>query len=1078
MQGLRRMQMEKKILTRVRLINWHFFENETINFQGSSLISGENTAGKSTILDAIQLVLTTNTRKFNTAANEKGNRDLKGYVRCKVGNIGETYLRKNAVISNVALEFYEEKTRKYFVIGVHMTSSDEESGVVTKWYVEEVRLEALSFLKGKKPAIQSEFLVNNKKIKYIDQKNAAKERFKRRLGNLEDRFFDIIPKSLAFKPMDNVKDFINKFILTDEKIDVESLRINIANLAELEAVIEKSNNKLEMLQEIIFKYEEITQKDNEILVNELLINQANIEYYKEEIIRVDREIHQHQQYIESSEKEVAELGAQLADINKTIIQLSVAIESNESNKLVEAIKRNIEKLDSKVQEHKKDEVKLSNDIKSMMVILRLLHALGITITSKAEVEELMKPLEPQVKAQAFEKISTKITDEIEKIRRQELKIQVEMEALDQSIQKLELRLKELENRKLQFPDNTNKLKEAIENEFSRRNIKSKVYILAELLEITDETWKNAVEGYFNTQKFNLIVDPEYYQIALHVYNNNQKKIHSAGIVNTRKLTLDLAVDNKSLAYVVHSENRYAQAYANYVLGRVMRCDSVDELEQHKIAITKTCMLYQGYVVRKIDEKVYNNPFIGQHAYRVQLLNARKEYEAQVGNRAALRKEKAPFSELLGYTTHFNARLTATYIDAPYYRQKNEVQLSKEKQELKVASADPTLIELTQKIQDNEKLREKLDKQQNDLQVNCGVLKNQKEQKYKQQYEHREMQKAVEVEYYAKADKHNDCKVIADKKYKANRKSKGPKTIVDNYTPQKTKFLNERDQLLNGNNGLRVQQERFNHKHELDFLRGMEGIKDYIAEKQKLEAVELVRFEESLKKAKEDCEQIFKQDFLAKMRNNIENARNEFKNLNKALQNIYYGDDSYRFIITYDKKKESLYRMITSENNHEGYSLWTSAFEAEYQEEMDDLFSKLITKDDNGDKVIQEYTDYRAYLDYDIEIHKKNGVVQKFSSIYGEKSGSETQVPYYVAIAASFYQLYRFGNSVRIMLLDEAFDKMDDERITSMVEFFNSLDLQVLMATPPAKIEVIGERVSTILTAIRVGNGSIVEEYDM
>lgn len=127
------MENQKKLLVRVQLINWHYFENERIAINGSTLISGENTAGKSTILDAIQLVLTTNTRKFNVAANEKGNRNLKGYVRCKIGNIGETYLRKNTIPANVALEFYEEKSDRYFVIGVHMLSVDEESPVVTKW---------------------------------------------------------------------------------------------------------------------------------------------------------------------------------------------------------------------------------------------------------------------------------------------------------------------------------------------------------------------------------------------------------------------------------------------------------------------------------------------------------------------------------------------------------------------------------------------------------------------------------------------------------------------------------------------------------------------------------------------------------------------------------------------------------------------------------------------------------------------------------------------------------------------------------------------------------------------------------
>ncbi|MBQ5563824.1 MAG: AAA family ATPase, partial [Clostridia bacterium] len=60
--------MTKKILTRLKLIQWHYFDNETINFSSSNLFSGENGSGKSTIIDAIQLVLTTDTRHFNNAA--------------------------------------------------------------------------------------------------------------------------------------------------------------------------------------------------------------------------------------------------------------------------------------------------------------------------------------------------------------------------------------------------------------------------------------------------------------------------------------------------------------------------------------------------------------------------------------------------------------------------------------------------------------------------------------------------------------------------------------------------------------------------------------------------------------------------------------------------------------------------------------------------------------------------------------------------------------------------------------------------------------------------------------------------
>jgi len=36
-----------KKLTRIRLVNWHYFVNETIAVKGSFLVSGENTSGKS-----------------------------------------------------------------------------------------------------------------------------------------------------------------------------------------------------------------------------------------------------------------------------------------------------------------------------------------------------------------------------------------------------------------------------------------------------------------------------------------------------------------------------------------------------------------------------------------------------------------------------------------------------------------------------------------------------------------------------------------------------------------------------------------------------------------------------------------------------------------------------------------------------------------------------------------------------------------------------------------------------------------------------------------------------------------------
>lgn len=1068
------MDNQKKILTRIQLVNWHYFQNERISLNGSTLISGENTAGKSTILDAIQLVLTTNTRRFNVAANEKGNRNLKGYVRCKVGNVGETYLRKNVVPANVALEFYEEKYDRYFVMGVHMTSQDEESPVTTKWYVEECRLEELSFVVDDKPALADQFRINNKRVRFIEQKNAAKDRFKRRMGNLDDKFFDIIPKSLAFKPMDNVKEFINKFVLSEDKIDVESLRANIETLSELELLLERSQKQYIALENILSTHERIEKKEQDIVINDILLALATRDSLQDDIEEKEKEIRLKSQIIESNKEQLDNIDNKIKTLEEQIVGINVAINNNSSSKMIEDCKRRIDELNKDIDKAKNEEARLAEQLKNLKYYGQCVKELGYSLVSMSDINILESADVDADKVSVIEQIVAFQAKELKEIEDKNAECKLRMNELNRQIEDLQNRLTELEKRNLTYPQHTTLLKDIIEKEFEKRKINSKVYILAELLEVTDEKWVNAVEGYMNNQKFYLVVEPQYYNVALEMYNKRRDKIHTAGIINTRKLPLDMEVDNKSLAYVVKSENRFAKAFANYLLGRVFRCDDVNELENYDIAITAECMLYQGYVVRHINPKYYHDPYIGRNAYRTQIVNVRKQLEELSGVRKGLREEISSYNTVLEAKNRFSIDLLKLYVNAPVRVAEIKEQLKLEKVEYDKATKDPTYIQLQMELSDKQEEKTRADKDRTDLYNENARLFNKVEMLRGELAEKQRLFVDSNRSLENKLDSDGVSYRAAEEKYAFNRKTKTAKKIFENFSPQRTQFESEKSSLLDE---LKDKQYRYNTDFTQDFVIGLTGISEYREAANNLKTVEMIRYEEKLRQAKEDCEQIFKSDFLSKMKELIENAKAEFKSLNKALDNIYYGDDSYHFTISFDKKKEGLYRMITSENNHEGINLWTAQFEEQYKEEMAELFDKLMTKDDNGQKIVEEYTDYRSYLDYDIEIQKRDGSKQLFSKIYGEKSGSETQVPYYVAIAASFYQLYRYGNSVRVMLLDEAFDKMDDERIGSMMEFFNGLDLQVIMATPPAKIEIIGEKVDTVLTAIRVDQSSIVEEYD-
>jgi uncharacterized protein YPO0396 len=1065
-----------KKLTRIRLINWHYFVNEAISVNGSFLISGENTAGKSTVLDAIQLVLTTNHRKFNTAANEKSSRDLKGYVRCKTGNENNAYIRKGSVITYVALEFYEEKAARYFTLGVKIDSPDEESKLIIRWFREECRLEELSFLICGRPSTSEEFRRNDKKINLISQTSEAKARFGQRLGNLEDRFFDMIPKSLAFKPMDNVKEFINRFILSEKTIEVETLRHNIASLKELEDLIEITKEKINDFKMILLKNDEILAKEREIKTNEIMIRKAEIEAKKLAIEDNEKYNQMLSQQLQSEQSKLELLNQSLKNERNRQTSLMVALGQNETVQLVKDTKHRIEMLNKDKDNVQKSMDKLNIMLNTTSEALTLLKQFEVYVISKVDLMSLgLAEKDAASKSEYIYKLRKELTSLLKNYNYDNVRLNDLLEKYKNQKIKLTQEIHNLKNKKLTYPDNTIKLMTAIEKEFMSMEIRSEPRIFSDLLEITDPRWQNAVEGYLNTQRFYIIVEPQHYNIALGVYNKIKKEVHTVGLVNTNKLDINAGSDMDSLAYVIKSENRWAKAYAIYLLNRVIRCEDVQSLKNHKMAITPDCMLYQNFAVRKIDEKVYQTPYIGSYAFEVQLKNKQAELEILNKDISATQQNLNRIKPVIDKLNDCNIDVIEENIEAPQrLRDTNEL-IQNEMLELKKVENDPNYIQI--KIQIDE-CKKQVDKLQNDHDKTIkltGSLKTQIDSNMKLVNEIISLIFSLENNFRALCESDAEIAELGMNKFQEQIKLKAPATIVQNFSPMKVGLQNKKYEMVGE---LIKLQANYCKKNDCDLGSGNEEMQEYVNEHHKLVASDIIKYEEDLKKAKENCHLEFRESFLARLKENIENAKLEFKNLNAALKDIYYGEDTYKFELTSNKKKDSIYQMITSKKNEMGLNLWSQSFEDEYKEEMNDLFSKLTAYDDKGEKVLLEYTDYRNYLDYDIIVEKRDGTVQRFSKIYGEKSGGETQTPYYVAIAASFVQLYKLGDTIRIIMFDEAFDKMDDNRISSMMDFLNSQNFQIILATPPAKLEVIGEKVDTILMAMREGTNSILEEYDL
>jgi len=258
---------------------------------------------------------------------------------------------------------------------------------------------------------------------------------------------------------------------------------------------------------------------------------------------------------------------------------------------------------------------------------------------------------------------------------------------------------------------------------------------------------------------------------------------------------------------------------------------------------------------------------------------------------------------------------------------------------------------------------------------------------------------------------------------------------------------------------------------------------YVRERDKFVESELPQYEARIAEQRALAEQELVENFIHRLREQIEDARQQLGYLNATLSALRFGGERFEFITRPEPSLRQVYNMISDSQAVLGASLFDSDFRQRHQEGWDLLFERLTTGlDEDASRELRELQDYRNYLQYDIRIHYPNGDQAYLSRINAKKSGGETTTPFYVAMAASFAQAYRLNqprhaDTVRLALFDEAFGKMDTARTASALQFMVESKLQVILATPPDKAGGLLPYVDAVRTVVRKNNHSFVIEID-
>lgn len=1074
-----------KKLTRMKLINWHRFENCTIDFEDSTLISGENGAGKSTLLDAIQFVVTCSANSFNKAAHENGKRKLTGYVRCKTGRENRPYERTGEISAHIALEFYEESRDKYFIIGAVVDSATEGQEITGRYLIDNKRItDEMFFKQNNLPRSISEFRTANKTIRQWCKTQAeAKKMVKSRLGRIEDKFFTLIPKALAFKPIDDIKDFVYSYVLDEKEVNIEVLRENVRSYQELGVTLESVKKRMAKLEEIEKYYTEAAdcaQKDN---MYEFFLSQAEADMIKERIRELQKEIESDEYRRDEIQKDLAAADAEKCQKQEMETSLRVEMRENKDFVALEEQKKELAQLQEQEKDCLTEKRELQNKAKKVLnSVYSLLEVRDVDDCIReyaAQLENLDETKDVASLRESIENVIRYKSTMFAKVQQKIAEVAIRANQQQQQKQELIKIIEGLERKKLSYPDAVNRVLEAIREEFARIGRKPEPKVLCQALEISDESWRNAVEGYMNTQRFYILVEPESFDIALGIYDRlrKEKKAFGVGLINTQNLEAYDTAPSDTLASVVTSKDKYAKRFINMLLGKVHLCERYEDLKKYPTSITKECMKYQNRVASAIKPDIFSVPFIGKNAFKVQLEQAREKQKI-------LDKEIQKTEEHLGNLKSMIKPLsTEDEVDMKYrlevLTRLSRIQNAMEKcrDNIKTLKKNATLIQKQIQLDTLEKMRIELEGQIGILNQRIGTLNQKIENKKEQIRQETVRQSEKQVQVSEIAAKAGDYFTAWNKEYEKQTMQKAYRQFRENYDRRRKANETLREKAVAH---MVDQMIQYKTEHSFGAPANMEGFAEFAAVYDRLRTSELLEYEEKVEAARQAAEEEFREQFLAKLQENMKQAQGEFKELNKALKDISFSSEKYEFLYMPSKRYRRYYEMIMDDfNMMQGESIFSGIFHETHKEVIDELFERLSLKDENDNKTLDEFTDYRTYMDYDIKIIHSDGSFSYYSKVCEEKSGGETQTPFYVTVAASFVQLYSNnigGEAAGLVMFDEAFNNMDDERIGGVLEFLRRLPLQIIIAAPPDKIQYIGPSMEETLLVMTDEKISYVEEY--
>ena len=560
-------------LSKIRLVNWYGFSSMTVPIGAFTLIAGKNGNGKSVLLDAIKYALYGDT-VFNKSTENKGSRTIPSYTRGLLDATANSYMRPADKMPNVythiVLEMHEKELDKYFILGT-VIETNSGNGIITQRYViEEKHLNEIehTYEKGTDVFVYSAGELQKKYGLKMFSATEGLAKFMQRTGlRLNEgqlaAFRRKLRSIMSYDPNAKIDQFIRESVLEEKKVDFTKLVETKSNIDKLTEIIMTIDSEISELENILRLFEEVERKQNVILTDDIKIaykryrrDKKNIEKAENQMILASKQIEEDDRNLKIVEDKEKKTRSVLEEASYNLNQMDCAKAIREA----ENVLSETEKRKDILMTEKKKLLELENRISELMNWMHMegkepenreiLSSLSLDSYSKVQKEKCVDDFISFVKDYRDLTIGTitRINDSIK-----------ENEKVQMKYQKI---IDECNTKKTTFseiPDYV-ALKDEINKEFKKRGILSEARFACEyVIGLTDEAWRDVIEGYLGRRRYTILVEPEYYDLADDILNASKNKF--AHLFNTKLLMKkEVQPVEDSVTHFVKIKNTVAKKY--------------------------------------------------------------------------------------------------------------------------------------------------------------------------------------------------------------------------------------------------------------------------------------------------------------------------------------------------------------------------------------------------------------------------------------------------------------------------------------------------------------------------------------